>query len=66
MKEFQKHHKCYLEYTRVVRKEEATESTSDNILLGSYDAVVSLIQNDIIEGQQCLSMEILVRKCNFH
>ena len=37
-KEFQKHQKCYLEYTRVVRKEdEATESTGDDILLGSYD-----------------------------
>ena len=62
-KEFQKHQKCYLEYTRVVRKEdEAIESTGDDILLGSYDAVVSLVQSDIIEGQQCLSIEILIRK----
>ena len=37
-KEFQKHQKCYLEYTRVVRKEdEAIESTGDDILLGSYE-----------------------------
>ena len=62
-KEFQKHQKCYLEYTRIVWEEDgAIENAGDDISRGSYDAVVSLVQNDIIEGQQCLSMEILMRK----
>ena len=63
-KEFQKHEKCYLEYTRVVRKmAEPTESTSDDDLqLGDYDAVLSLVENDIIGGQQCLSMGTLMTR----
>lgn len=62
-KELQKHDKCYLEYTRVVRKRtESTESANDNLQLGDYDAVLSLVENDIIGGQQCLSMETLMTR----
>ena len=63
-KEFQKHDKCYLDYTRVVRKRaESAENVSDD-QLGDYDAVLSLVEHDIIGGQQCLSMETLMNRYN--
>ena len=62
-KEFQKHEKCYLEYTRVTRKKaEETTGSSEDQQLGDYEAVLSLVENDIIGGQQCLSMETLMIK----
>jgi hypothetical protein len=36
--------------------------TSDDLQLGDYDAVLSLVENDIIGQQQCLSMETLVTR----
>ena len=63
-KEFQKHDKCYLDYTRVIRnRDKSTESIDDN-QLGDYNAVLSLVEYDIIGGQQCLSMEKLMNRYN--
>ena len=63
-KEFQKHHKCYLDYTRVVRKRaESAENVNDD-QFGDYVAVLSLVEHDIIGGQQCLSMETLMIRYN--
>ncbi|CAB4022282.1 Hypothetical predicted protein [Paramuricea clavata] len=62
-KEFQKHEKCYLDYTRVVRKTaESTEGGNDDKQSGDYNAVLSLVDSDIIGGQQCLSMETLMTR----
>ena len=49
-KEFQKHDKCYLDYTRVVRRgAESAENVNDD-QLGGNDAVLSLVEHDIIGG----------------
>ncbi|CAB4024495.1 Hypothetical predicted protein, partial [Paramuricea clavata] len=62
-KEFQKHEKCYLDYTRVVRKTaESTEGGNDDKQSGDYNVVLSLVDSDIIGGQQCLSMETLMTR----
>ena len=66
-KEFQKHEKCYLDYTRIVRKSSsAAESTSEKTCSGNgdFDSVLSLIDNDVLAGQQCLSMETIMMKYN--
>ena len=53
--QFQKHKKCYLDCTRIVRKSSsaAAESTSEETCLGNrdYDSVLSLIDNDVFAGQ---------------
>ena len=52
--QFQKHKKCYLEYTRIVIKSSsATESKSEDTCLGNgdYDSVLSLIDNDAFASQ---------------
>ena len=62
-KEFQKHEKCYLDYTRIVRKTtNSTEIGNDDQQSGDYNAVLSFVDSDIINGQQCLSMETLMTK----
>ena len=64
-KEFQKHEKCYLDYTRVVRKKpesKLAEDENDDVPLGDYNTVLALVDIDIIGGQQCLSMETLMTK----
>ena len=49
-KEFQKHDKYYLDYTRVVRRRaESAENVNDD-QLGDYNAVLSLVEHDIIGG----------------
>ena len=59
-KEFQKHEKCYREYTRIVRKETLEEENLDEkVARGNYDVVLSIVKNNILEGQQCISMETL-------
>ena len=43
-KEFQKHEKCYREYTRIVRKETLEEENLDEkVALGNYDVVLSIV-----------------------
>ena len=52
--QFQKHKKCYLDYTRIVIKSSlAAESKSEDTCLGNrdYDSVLSLIDNDVFAGQ---------------
>ena len=49
--QFQKHKKCYLDYTRIVIKSSsAAESKSEEICSGNrdHDSVLSLIDNDIL------------------
>ena len=51
------------DYTRVVRKTaESTEGGNDDKQSGDYNAVLSLVDSDIIGGQQCLSMETLMTR----
>ena len=52
--QFQKHKKCYLDYTRIVIKSSsAAESKHEDICLGNrdYDSDLSLIDNDIFSSQ---------------
>ena len=52
--QFQKHKKCYLDYTRIVIKSSsAAESKSEDNCLGNrdYDSVLSLIGNDVFTSQ---------------
>ena len=52
--QFQKHKKCYLDYTRIVIKSSsAAESKSEDTCLGNsdHDSVLSLIYNDVFAGQ---------------
>lgn len=63
-KEFQKHEKCYRECTLVFRENIEAGPSNETQPTGSYDAVLSLVDNDIIGGQQCLSMETLVIEYN--
>ena len=61
--QFQKHKKCYFDYTRIVIKSSsAAESTSEETCFGNrdYDSVQSLINNDVFASHQCLSMETIV------
>ena len=51
---FQKHKKCYLDYTRIAIKSSlAAESKSNETCLGNrdYDFVLSLIDNDVFASQ---------------
>lgn len=62
-REFQKHEKCYREYTRVVRDHnEAAEVNNADESNGNLDAVLFMIDNDVLHGQQCLSMETLMNE----
>ena len=65
-KEFQKHERCYLEYTRIIRQRASTVTSTDddNETFGNFDAVLSLIENDILEGRHCLSMETIMLEYN--
>ena len=61
--QFQKHKKCYLDYTRIVRKSSSTaESASEATGLANRALILSypLIDNDVFASQQCLSMETIV------
>ena len=52
--QFQKHKKCYLDYTRIViESTSAAESKSVDNCLGNrdYDSVLSLIDNDVFASQ---------------
>ena len=51
---FQKHKKCYLDYTRIaVKSSPAAERKSNETCLGNmdYDFVLSLIDNDVFASQ---------------
>jgi hypothetical protein len=49
LKKIQKHERCYLDYTRVVRKTaESTEGGNDDQQSRDYSAVLSLVDSDII------------------
>ena len=61
-KEFSKHEKCYLEYTRITREKSANTSTiSENSdIQGDFDAACDVIEKRVLEEQQCLSTESIV------
>ena len=65
--QFQKHKKCYLDYTRIrIKSFSAAESKSEEICLGDrdYDSVLSLTDNDVFASQQCLPMETIIMEYN--
>ena len=44
----------------IVRKETLEEENLDEkVARGNYDVVLSIVKNNILEGQQCISMETL-------
>ena len=61
-KEFSKHEKYYLEYTRITREKSANTSTifEKSDIQGDFDAVCEVIEKRVLEEQQCLSMENIV------
>eukprot|EP00112_Aurelia_sp_Birch-Aquarium-sp1_P017646 Seg411.7 transcript_id=Seg411.7/GoldUCD/mRNA.D3Y31 product="hypothetical protein" protein_id=Seg411.7/GoldUCD/D3Y31 len=61
-KEFQKHEKCYREYTRVVRESASEMEKDQDEVKGNFDAVLSMVDNDVLQGQQCISMETLMNE----
>lgn len=58
-KEFQKHEKCYRDYTRNKKTENVEGNLDENFAHGNYDAVLSIVRDNILERQQCISMETL-------
>ena len=62
VKEFSKHEKCYLEYTRITREKSANTSTisEKSDIQGNFDAVCEVIEKRVLKEQQCLSMESIV------
>ena len=63
-KEFRKHEKCHLEYTRITREKSANTSTISE--KGDFDAVCEVIEKRVPEEQQCLSMESIVSVCGIN
>ena len=62
-KEFQKHEKCYRDYTRVARECVAeARKEDDGAQGGNFDAVLDMIDQDILQGQQCISMETIMEQ----
>ena len=60
-KKFQKHEKCYREYKRVVRESASETEKGEDEEKGNFDAVLSMIDYDVLQGQQCISMETLMK-----
>ena len=65
-KEFQKHEKCYREYTRIVRESVLQSKNDEDDPHGNIDVVLSIIEKDVLQGQQCLSMETLMKEYSGH
>ena len=61
-KEFSKHEKCYLEYTRITREKSANTSiiSEKSDIQGDFDAVCEVIEKRELGEQQYLSMESIV------
>ena len=61
-KEFSKHEKCYLDYTRITREKSANTLTisEKSDIQGDFDDVCEMIEKRVLEEQQCLSMESIV------
>ena len=57
-KDFQKHDYCYREYTRLVWEKEQRSENVEGI--GDFESVCALVDDKIIIGHQCLSMETLM------
>lgn len=57
-KDFRKHDYCYREYTRLVWEKEQTSQTVEGT--GDFESVCALVDDNIIMGHQCLSMETIM------
>ena len=65
-KEFQKHEKCYREYTRIVRESVSQSKNDEDDPHGNIDVVLFIIEKDVLQGQQCLSVETLMKEYSGH
>jgi hypothetical protein len=61
-KEFSKHQKCYLNYTRIARKTcpENQTLSENNDISGNFDSVCNVIEELVLRQQKCVSMESIV------
>ncbi len=60
-KEFQKHSSCYKDYTRVVSKmDTALDSCNKEGAAGDFGAVCSLVEENVLEDLQCVSIDTLL------
>eukprot|EP00794_Sanderia_malayensis_P002237 gene2237-2552_t len=60
-KEFQKHSSCYKDYTRVVSKiDTASDSCNKEGTAGNFGAVCSLVEENVLEDLQCVSIDTLL------
>lgn len=59
-KDFQKHESCYRDYTRIVWRSEPAELDNSEDGSGDFNAVCGVIEENILKGQQCISMDTLM------
>ncbi len=61
-KEFSKHQKCYLNYTRIARDvstENSADSSKNSNICSDFHSVCKVIENLILGQHKCISMETL-------
>ena len=58
-KEFKKHDKCQLDYTRLIY-ENVEQEKNPIYSTGDYDAVVKIIEEQVIRQFKCVSMTVLM------
>ena len=58
-KEFKKHDKCYCDYTRLIY-ENLEQEKNPIYSTGDYDAVVKIIEEQVIRQFKCVSMTVLM------
>ena len=59
-KDFQRHEYCYREYTRLVWDKGQNENIETTGRFGNFEAVCEVVDDHIIGGRQCISMEYLM------
>lgn len=59
-KDFQRHEYCYMEYTRLVWEKEKNDNVETTERFGNFEAVCELVNDHILSGRQCISMESLM------
>ena len=57
-KECHKHEKCYLNYTRILYKNESSEEPVYD--RGNYECVCRIIEEDVIKFDKCISMKTIM------
>ena len=59
-KEYKKHDKCYRDYTRIFyQKPKEQQDTVYNF--GNYEAVVQIVEEQVIRQFKCVSMDVCGR-----